>query len=224
VGLFKILDVRGHVLLLPKRHKAIMPQMDDLEIGHIFTVAKHISGALLKSLKAEGTNIFVANGSLAGQKAPHFMVHVIPRREGDGLNLVLPQNQIPSADLSRVREMLMPKLKEHFQMSEIDVENLLKHVETTQEKSEHSLKEIPKEKEQPKEHIQAAPKIPQVDEPVDLDAISNLVNKPVKKMEKAVEDIEIPKPEELEKPKEKKEKNRKGKISLGDINNLFENG
>ena len=48
-------------------------------------ISKQISNALLKSLQSQGTNIFVANGQVAGQKAPHFMIHVIPRKEGDGL-------------------------------------------------------------------------------------------------------------------------------------------
>ena len=74
-----ILDINpanpGHVLILPKKHYAIMPQMKDEEIGHLFSVSKHMSGAVLKALKVEGTNIFVANGQIAGQKAPHFMIH-----------------------------------------------------------------------------------------------------------------------------------------------------
>lgn len=124
-----ILDINpagpGHVLLLPKKHHAIMPQMNDIEIGHIFQVSKGISGALLKALKAEGTNIFVANGQIAGQKAPHFMVHVIPRREGDGLNFNLPENNIQRQELEKIRQMLMPKIKEHLGMSDDDVKQML---------------------------------------------------------------------------------------------------
>ncbi|MBN2457545.1 HIT domain-containing protein [Candidatus Woesearchaeota archaeon] len=123
-----ILDINpanpGHVLILPKKHYSIMPQMNDLEIGHIFMVSKHISGALLKALKAEGTNIFVANGAVAGQKAPHFMVHVIPRREGDNLNMVLPEYTASPSDLIKVREMLLPRIKEHLGLSEEDIEKL----------------------------------------------------------------------------------------------------
>ena len=84
-----ILDINpanpGHVLLLPKEHYAILPQVPENEISHIFMVAKAISNVMLRSLKSEGTTIFVANGVAAGQKAQHFMLHIIPRKDKDGV-------------------------------------------------------------------------------------------------------------------------------------------
>ncbi len=84
-----VLDINpaasGHCLLLPKQHYAIMPQVPENELNHMFKVSKAMSQILLKSMRAEGTNIFVANGAAAGQKAPHFMIHLIPRKDGDGL-------------------------------------------------------------------------------------------------------------------------------------------
>ena len=84
-----VLDInpaaRGHVLVMPKEHYAIMPQIPDAEIGHLFLVSKYISQIILKVLKATGTMVYVANGMAAGQKAQHFMVHVIPRKEDDGI-------------------------------------------------------------------------------------------------------------------------------------------
>ena len=48
-----------------------------------------ISNAVLRSLGVQGTNIIVQNGIAAGQKAQHFMVHVIPRKERDGIKFDL---------------------------------------------------------------------------------------------------------------------------------------
>lgn len=76
---------KGHLLLLPKRHYSIMPQVPEEEIGHFFIIAKKLSQSLLRGLKVSGTNIFIANGSAAGQRAQHFLLHLIPRKEGDGL-------------------------------------------------------------------------------------------------------------------------------------------
>src|SRR3989344_7642914 len=74
-----VLDINpanpGHILLMPKEHYVVMPQMPEDDIGYIFMVAKALSHALLQALKAGGTNIFVANGLAAGQRAQHFMVH-----------------------------------------------------------------------------------------------------------------------------------------------------
>ena len=82
-----ILDInpaaKGHLLLLPKEHYAIMPQIPEPILAHLSVVSKHLSQLLLKSLKVDGTTIFVANGLAAGQKAQHFMIHIIPRKEDD---------------------------------------------------------------------------------------------------------------------------------------------
>jgi histidine triad (HIT) family protein len=84
-----ILDInpaaKGHILIIPKEHYAIMPQMPEEVVAHMFVVAKKMSQLLLKGLRVDGTSIYVANGLVAGQKAQHFMIHVIPRTEGDGL-------------------------------------------------------------------------------------------------------------------------------------------
>ena len=124
-----VLDINpanpGHVLLLPKKHYSIMPQMDDLLIGHLFMVSKAMSGALLKALKVEGTNIFVANGAVAGQKAPHFMIHIIPRKEGDGLNFTLPEFRVNVSELLKVRDMLLPRIKANLSLSDFDVQKMI---------------------------------------------------------------------------------------------------
>lgn len=86
---FATLDINpanpGHILLLPKEHYSIMPQIPSHIISHMFMVAKALSNATLRALRCQGTNIFVANGVAAGQKAPHFMIHIIPRKDADSL-------------------------------------------------------------------------------------------------------------------------------------------
>lgn len=101
--------VKGHAIVLPKEHFAIMPQVPNKELGHFFSVAKAISHIFLRSLKATGSNVFVANGALAGQKAPHFMIHVIPRKEGDGL-LAVEDKIVPPEVLANVETVVKEKL------------------------------------------------------------------------------------------------------------------
>ncbi|MFC1800904.1 HIT family protein [Nanoarchaeota archaeon] len=76
----------GHVLLFSKGHYPIMEQVPDYVVGHMFKIANKLSTALFESLNIQGTNIIVQNGVAAGQTIPHFVIHVIPRSEGDGLN------------------------------------------------------------------------------------------------------------------------------------------
>ena len=98
-----VLDIRpaakGHILILPKEHYAILPQVPEKEIAHLFSVAKHLSQVALQSLRSDGTTLFIANGPIAGQQAQHVMLHLIPRKEGDGLfapeEKVLPKNLLP---------------------------------------------------------------------------------------------------------------------------------
>ncbi|MBW2984089.1 HIT family protein [Candidatus Woesearchaeota archaeon] len=109
-----ILDINpanpGHILLLPKEHYSVMPQIPEQEVAHLFMASKFLSNAVLKTLEASGTNIIVANGPAAGQKAQHFMVHIIPRKEGDGVEFSLPQKKHSEADLDAVAGKIRARL------------------------------------------------------------------------------------------------------------------
>lgn len=91
-NLMAALDVQpanpGHIIVFPKKHYSILQQMPDNEVARLFSLVKYVSGAVFEATGAEGTNVMVASGAVAGQRAPHVLVHVIPRFEKDGL----PQN------------------------------------------------------------------------------------------------------------------------------------
>ena len=112
-----ILDINpanpGHILLLPKEHYAIMLQMPDSEVSYLMMVAKHLSQALIRAFNVKGTNIFIANGAAAGQRAVHFMLHIIPRMPGDGVSsFALPANNFSSEELSATQKVLSAKIAE----------------------------------------------------------------------------------------------------------------
>lgn len=110
-----ILDInpaaKGHLLLLPKTHYAIMPQIPEKNIKHLFLVSKALSQVLLKSLNVDGTTIFAANGLAAGQRAQHFILHIIPRKSGDGV-LDLPEKLLPEEIIEKVKGAVESKLDE----------------------------------------------------------------------------------------------------------------
>jgi histidine triad (HIT) family protein len=143
-----ILDINpsnpGHILLLTKEHYQIMPQIPDDIISHVFMVAKSLSHACLRALKAEGTNIFIANGAPAGQKAAHFMVHVIPRMKTDGLGMFnLAEKKVSDDVLEQMRIALKNKVNELFGIKErepIDMDD----------KKQQSEEKKPAEKEKTK--------------------------------------------------------------------------
>ena len=109
-----ILDINpanpGHTLLMTKEHYSIMPQLPDDEIAHIFMVAKSLSNSMLKSIDAQGTNIIVMNGIAAGQRAQHFMVHVIPRKDKDGVEFMLPQKTMGQEEIEDTGNKIIASL------------------------------------------------------------------------------------------------------------------
>lgn len=114
-----ILDINpanpGHVLLLPKEHYAVMPQMPDEIITKLAIAAKKISHAMLRAFKAEGTNIFLANGVAAGQKAQHCMMHIIPRKEGDGITMFqLPKKEMDEKEAETLTLTLKKSIAKVF--------------------------------------------------------------------------------------------------------------
>jgi len=181
-----VLDINpanpGHIILLPKEHYMIMPQVPDEILSHMAKVAKALSSACLKSFKCSGTNIFIANGLIAGQKAQHFMIHIIPRTEGDELNFNLPKNQAKISDLQELKKMLLPKINQTFGIEAPPIPQPEEKPKKIKEKKseKETKKEIKEKQTKPKETKKqrqpAQQPIPQKQQKkeVDLDKISNL--------------------------------------------------
>jgi len=109
-----ILDINpgnpGHTLVMTKEHYSIMPQLPDDDVADVFMAVKALSNSMLRSIDAQGTNIIVANGIAAGQRAQHFMVHLIPRKENDGINFVLPQKTLNENEIESIGNKLAAAL------------------------------------------------------------------------------------------------------------------
>lgn len=90
----------GHVYVVPKKHTPILEQIPDPVIGNMFAKANKISMASFESLGVQGTNLLIQNGLPAGQHHSHCILHVIPRREGDGLNLMWQPKQLTEEEMS----------------------------------------------------------------------------------------------------------------------------
>ena len=109
-----ILDINtgnpGHILVMPREHYSIMPQIPEDEVEHIFLVSKMLSNVSLRALEVQGSNIIVANGVAAGQRAQHFMIHLIPRKENDNLGFEVPQKNIDEKELQETADLLANSL------------------------------------------------------------------------------------------------------------------
>lgn len=101
----------GHIIVMPKEHYPIIEQVPDFVTDHLFRVANKVSVAVFEALRVQGTNIIVNNGIAAGQDSAHFMAHVIPRREGDGLNFQWPTKQLGEEEMSTVELQMKEQAK-----------------------------------------------------------------------------------------------------------------
>lgn len=93
--LIAVLDINpatlGHVLVIPKEHYPILPVIPFAETQKMFNRTQDIIKAMKTGLLCKGVTLLIANGAVAGQQSPHFLFHLIPRDDGDGLgNFTIP--------------------------------------------------------------------------------------------------------------------------------------
>jgi histidine triad (HIT) family protein len=85
---FAFLDIRpineGHTLIVPKKHYLNIFDTPDEVLEYMIVVAKKVAQALQRSIQADGINIGMNNGEVAGQVIWHAHMHVMPRESGDG--------------------------------------------------------------------------------------------------------------------------------------------
>ncbi len=118
-----VLDInpatKGHVLIMPKEHYPIMPLIPHETFVHLFNKVREINNSITKGMISVGSTIFIANGAAAGQKSQHFMLHIIPRDEKDGLNkFMLEPGNVEESKTDETHQMLQNNLglmmRNHF--------------------------------------------------------------------------------------------------------------
>ncbi|TFH04782.1 MAG: HIT family protein, partial [Methanosarcina sp.] len=87
-AVYAFLDIypasEGHTLVAPKKHFSNFTDMNTEDVALLFEAARKVTAAVEKAFSAEGSNVGINNGEVAGQEVPHVHVHVIPRKRGDG--------------------------------------------------------------------------------------------------------------------------------------------
>lgn len=78
---------RGHTLVVPKEHAESITDMRGPLVEDVFRTVQRVAAALESALGADGTSVVQSNGRAAGQEVFHAHVHVIPRYEGDAVDL-----------------------------------------------------------------------------------------------------------------------------------------
>ena len=79
--------VRGHTLVIPKRHTVDLTDTPPETLAGMVRIGQRIGRAARASeLAADGNNIAINDGRAAFQSVFHIHVHVAPRRTGDKLS------------------------------------------------------------------------------------------------------------------------------------------
>ncbi len=85
----------GHVLVAAKPHVESIYGLDDALAASVFRATARVAKAVRDAFSPEGMSIYQANGPAAGQTVFHLHVHVVPRWQGDGMELTWPVKNPP---------------------------------------------------------------------------------------------------------------------------------
>lgn len=101
---------KGHVLILPKEHYDNIYDIDTATAGELFELAAMTARALKSVLDCDGMNILQNNGTVAGQTVFHFHMHIIPRYEGDTVNIGWKELSYEDGEMKQLREAIRKEM------------------------------------------------------------------------------------------------------------------
>jgi histidine triad (HIT) family protein len=93
---------RGHALVVPRNHAEGLFDVGEEDLHATLTAARRLANRMRETIEPDGVNLMNSAGRAAWQSVFHFHVHVIPRWEGDPLQL--PWRPGP-VDLKELREV-----------------------------------------------------------------------------------------------------------------------
>jgi histidine triad (HIT) family protein len=77
----------GHALVVPRKHSPDLLEIDPADLEATVTAAQRLARRAKEVLGADGINLVNACGAVASQTVFHFHIHVVPRYEGDPIEL-----------------------------------------------------------------------------------------------------------------------------------------
>ena len=79
-------DADGHMLAVPKKHVKNILDCDVETLNCLMETVRKSARHLTENCGYEGVNLLNASDESAGQSVPHFHIHILPRKTGDGIN------------------------------------------------------------------------------------------------------------------------------------------
>ncbi|PIT93646.1 HIT family protein [Candidatus Falkowbacteria bacterium CG10_big_fil_rev_8_21_14_0_10_43_11] len=96
----------GHVLLIPKEHYQIMPDVPDDLLAYAFLKAKELMPKIKSAMQVNYISI-----SVVGMDVPHFHIHIIPRKFNDGLANFWPTKKYQEGEVEKIAKLITNNIK-----------------------------------------------------------------------------------------------------------------
>jgi histidine triad (HIT) family protein len=75
----------GHLLVIPREHYAKLTDVPPARCAQVASALPFLGRAVLQVTRAEGFNVLLNEGRVAGQAVAHVHFHIIPRKTDDQL-------------------------------------------------------------------------------------------------------------------------------------------
>ena len=103
----------GHTLVIPKAHHTSIATIPEDVAGRMMLVGSRIGVAMRRGLQADGFNLHLSDGTVAGQVVMHAHLHVVPRWTDDGFHWNWRQLAYESPE---IRAEYQEKIVSHFRL------------------------------------------------------------------------------------------------------------
>ena len=100
----------GHVIVATKRPVETLMDCSEAEAAALMRAARRIAIAVQETFAPVGITVLQANKPAGWQSVPHLHLHVLPRHEGDGVELVWPRKEPGLERLRELAERLKPRI------------------------------------------------------------------------------------------------------------------
>ena len=98
-------DVDGHVLVIPKTHCKNILDCSSTLLNAVMQTVQKLSVHFTENCGYDGVNLLNASDESAGQSVPHFHIHIIPRKNDDGID-AWPKFGGAKQDVQKIYEQL----------------------------------------------------------------------------------------------------------------------
>ena len=104
----------GHLLVIPREHYTRLTDVPSERCAQMASMLPFLGRAALEVTKAEGFNVLLNQGSVAGQAVPHIHFHIIPRKKDDQLGYRWNAGKYPEGRAAQLAAAYQAVLARHL--------------------------------------------------------------------------------------------------------------